>query len=129
MKWRKYTPEDYETIASWFVLQGWPQAPDSSILPTTGILAEDDAGPIAVAFIYLSNSPLAWLEFISTRPGLGRKGLLALEYLMGIVKEQAVALGIQKLVHLSQQKYVRTFEKRFGFIKSEDAAVLVWGVS
>jgi len=125
-KWRKFETKDYEVIAPWYVGHGWEQAPDLSILPPTGIVIELDGELIGAGFIYLTNSPMALLEWLVTRPCLGRQGLRVLEYLMEVIKAAASGLGVTKMIHLSKHKYVKVFEKRLGFKATEEATVLLW---
>ena len=128
MQWRKYAPADYEAIAPWFIEHGWEMPPDRGALPTIGFIVEDDEGPCGCAFLYITNSPIAWCEWICTAPRLGRKGFRVLEYLLAQVKRAATDIGVQRIVHLSNPKYRKVFEKRLGFQFAEKADVLIWSV-
>lgn len=133
MIWRKYLPEDYETIAPWFVQHGWKNAPEAGILPPTGIVIcdEEKLSPLAVGFLYLSNSPLGLLDWIAVRPGIPQTASLrALDLLVKTVQEAAQGAGVLALMHFTKGKYVRVYEKRYGFQKSEEATMMIWrGVS
>lgn len=124
--WRKYEPKDFDVISPWYVAHGWEAPPDSSILPSTGIVVELDGEPIGAGFLYLTNSPMALLEWLVTKPCLGRQGLRVLEYLLEVIKVAATGLGVTKMIHLSKPKYARVFEKRLGFRATEEATILVW---
>lgn len=126
LKWRKYDPADYETIAPWYKAHGWSEPPEPAIFPTTGIIVEDGLGPVAVAFLYLSNSPLGFIEWTATRPGLppGRTVYRVLEYLLEVVRTAGKGSGVARFIHLSRPKSARIYE-RLGFKKSDEVVVLV----
>lgn len=129
MRCRKYTVEDYEVIAPWYLERGWPVAPKSEHLSNTGFIVEDDEGPACVGFIYLTNSKLGLFEWIATRPGMGRKAITALDVLVAFSKEASRGLGIEKLVHLAQDKYVSIMQRRYGFQPAEPLVLMTWGES
>lgn len=127
MNWRKYDPADYEVIAPWFTSHGWKHPPDSSVLPSTGIMICEEEKPLAVGFLYLSNSILGWFDWVAVVPGIPQtKSLRALDLLIATVKEAAVGAGVSVLMHFTKGKYVRVYEKRFGFLKSEEATMMLW---
>jgi hypothetical protein len=129
MRWRKYTDADYDVIAPWFVAHGWQQAPHRTILPPTGFIIEGDDGKIlAGAFLYLTNSPLAFLEWLVTNPELEIAGFTVLKYLIARVKESAKLIGVHKIMHLCKPSYARVFQKKLGFVASESATILFLGV-
>lgn len=125
---RPYVPEDYATIEPWFRAHGWPpNTPHSTILSTSGVIVEDDNGPCAVGFLYFTNSPMAFLEWIGTKPGLRFGGIKALDFLLGVIKEICRHAGTHKLMHLPRPGLKRVWEGRFGFQYTETAEIMIWG--
>lgn len=69
---RKYESADFETIQGWAKARGIDLSP--VLLGSNGFLIEDDKGPLAVAFCYLTfDVPLAFLDHLITRPDAGIK--------------------------------------------------------
>jgi hypothetical protein len=130
MKWRKYIDADYPMIAEWFVKHGWPVAPEKSILSTMGfIVTDDNDDPLAVGFLYISNSAMAIVDWIATNPKLrGLESVRVLEYLWNSVKEVATELKVGVILHFSLPKYAKVYEKKFGFKQGETLQSLVWRV-
>jgi hypothetical protein len=125
--WRKYLPTDYETVVPWFTARGWPEAPPEKFLPPTGIIIEDSEGPCCVGFLYLSNSPIGFLDWVSTRPDLKRGGLKALDFFFPVAKEAAKGIGVERVIHMALPKYANVISKRYGFTEVEKLSLLVWG--
>ncbi len=64
---RAYQPEDFATVQSWAEARGIALAPE--FMGPHGFIAEDDAGPCAVAFAYLMfDIPVATVDNFFTRP-------------------------------------------------------------
>ena len=69
MNIRKITKEDYKIIDSWYLGHNLPQ-PDSKFLPDNGLgglILEKDK-PIAVAYIYTTNSLTGYIDFLISDP-------------------------------------------------------------
>jgi hypothetical protein len=125
MKWKKFEPGDYPLVAPWFVAHGWPVAPALEVLPTMGVLIfSDEDEPLAVGFLYISNSILGFIDWLATNPKLGVSGFKALQFLVEVLCGVAAGSGMKQVMHLSRFKYVKVFERRLGFKKSEDLSVL-----
>ena len=64
---RKLEPSDYNIyLVKWWKDWGWT-APDKGFLPeegTGGILISDDKVPICAGFLYLTNSKVAWVDWV-----------------------------------------------------------------
>jgi hypothetical protein len=69
MKTRIYSSEDYEEIKDWWGKR-WGDAPDSLILPKTGVICLDDLGePIAAGWVYCDmTSPVAMVSWLVSSP-------------------------------------------------------------
>ena len=67
-KVRNLTHDDYDLLCKWWKQWRW-EAPPRDFLPTNGtggIMIEVDGVPVISGFLYLSNSAVAWSEFIIT---------------------------------------------------------------
>ncbi|RYD18903.1 MAG: hypothetical protein EOP88_20945 [Verrucomicrobiaceae bacterium] len=72
MSVRSISASDLPTLFAWWRDRGEGELPDG-ILPPVGIVASDAHGPAAAAWIYQpAGVPLAILDWLITRPGLGQ---------------------------------------------------------
>lgn len=125
IKTREFILEkDYNVIAPWFTSHGWPTAPDATMLSTTGIIAEDEHGPIGVAFVYVTNSPIAFLEWVCVRPEIGIKVSKVIKALIDGTKPIVEQFHIARLMHLTNPKFSGFLQSKFGFEYSETMEVL-----
>ena len=68
MKIRAYTPDDFPLVEQWAKARGMTLIPH--LLGPRGFVVEDEQGPMAVAFVYLTfDVPLAFIDNLFTRPG------------------------------------------------------------
>lgn len=65
---RDYIEDNYATLCKWWEAQKFP-APHNSILPATGYIANE----AAAGFLYITNSPLCWLEWVVVNPEAEKK--------------------------------------------------------
>lgn len=61
MQARDYRPEDYDMITEWFQSYGWP-AMNRAFFPNDGVVIEHDGKAVCAAWVYLTNTPIAWIE-------------------------------------------------------------------
>jgi len=72
MQIRAYDQTDFPTVEQWAKARNIVLIPQ--LLGKNGFIIEDDAGPIAVAFVYLTfDVPLAFIDNLFTRPGTSIK--------------------------------------------------------
>lgn len=65
---RAYTPEDFATVAAWAEARGMQIHP--ALLSPNGFLVEDDEGPLAVCWVFLTfDCPRASIDDFYARPG------------------------------------------------------------
>lgn len=58
--------DDYEVLCQWWKAWRWTP-PNRDFLPqngTGGVIIEKDGIPVVAGFVYLTNSAVAWIEFI-----------------------------------------------------------------
>jgi len=64
---RKLNPSDYDDVlVGWWKDWGW-EAPAKDFLPEDGeggLMVLDDIKPVCAGFLYISNSKVAWVEWI-----------------------------------------------------------------
>lgn len=69
---RAYDQTDFATVEQWAKARGMALIPQ--LLGKNGFLIEDERGPLAVAFVYLTfDVPLAFIDNLFTRPGTSIK--------------------------------------------------------
>lgn len=73
MQIRKFEMDkDYDDLASWW--QAWKFTPlPPAFLSTNGFVAEMDGRKIGVVFVYMSDSAICWLEWLTTNPQANRE--------------------------------------------------------
>lgn len=76
MNSRWITTEDYDTLVEWWKF--WRFCPPTrEVLPDNGlsgiVVTDDNDTPICAGFIYYTNSPIAWIEFIVSNPDVKDK--------------------------------------------------------
>ena len=91
---RKLEPSDYNIyLVKWWKDWGWTP-PIKDFLPeegTGGILISDDKVPICAGFLYLTNSKVAWVDWIiSNKKYTDRKN-----------RKEALFMLIETLTHLA----------------------------
>jgi hypothetical protein len=68
---RSFVKEDYPQLEAWWKLHSWPPVP-IEILPPNGIVIEyiqnGISRRICAGFLYLTDTPIAWLEYILANP-------------------------------------------------------------
>jgi hypothetical protein len=60
---RDFETKDYLMLSQWWDAQEFPK-PALGLLPATGYICDE----IAAAFLYLTNSPLSWIEWVVADP-------------------------------------------------------------
>lgn len=76
MKSRFITTDDYDTLVKWWKF--WRFCPPTQeVLPDNGlsgiVITDEDDKPICAGFLYYTNSPIAWIEFIVSNPDVKDK--------------------------------------------------------
>ena len=72
---RQVTVDDYSIIDSWYKQYG-ESKPKSSILPLNGLggfVIEKDEKPIAVIYLYITNSSMGYFDFLISDPNYKEK--------------------------------------------------------
>lgn len=109
---------DWETMQEWWNKWGWPQM-SKDLLPLDGcggvIVCKGDQ-PIMVGFLYLTNSKVAWLEWIVSNPDYredDRKE--ALELLINTLENVAISQGYEIILSIGRNKGLIETHKKLGY--------------
>jgi len=118
MNIRILTEEDYETIMKWWTWWEWPVLP-RHMLPDngkSGYMVEKDGELIVCGFLYLTNSKIAWLEWIVSNPDYREKDRKdAIEMLINHVEKDSVTLGITHILSLTKSKSLLDTHEKLGW--------------
>lgn len=112
---RRYEPKDYEMLCSWWKSKDFP-CPPEVILPTTGYVCDE----IAAGFLYLSNSALAYVEWVVADPNADKqKRSEALDKLFDHVFAEAKKAGAIMLFTSSNIPPYMERVKKLGFMDGD----------
>lgn len=106
---------DYAELANWWTEYGWSPIP-ASLLPASGLIVPG----LAAGFVYLSNSSLAWIEWVVGNPAAPSADRdAALEILIPALMEQAKAAGAEMAVLATKHKKLIGRLESHGFQASD----------
>lgn len=122
-KLRRLEDSDYDNLVKWWKDWKW-DAPPKDFLPengTGGFMVSNDDSDICAGFIYLTNSKIAWIEFIiSNKQYKGKDRKDAIQFLINslsaVAKESNAKYGYAVLKNKSLMKYY----ENSGFFKSDE---------
>lgn len=106
---RVITESDYELLCEWWRAWGW-KPPNKEFLPDCGMMVSDGDIPICAAYLYATNSKVAWCEWVISNK----------EYKNKKNRKFALNLLLQTLTNIAQNsgfRYVYTILKHEGLIK------------
>ena len=118
LKFRPLREEDYETICKWWKWWRWPVIP-REMLPDkgkSGFIVEKNNIPIVSAFLYLTNSTGALLEWIVSNPEYredDRKE--AIELLITNAEVVCKNMGITYMFSIGRSKHLMKTHEKLGW--------------
>jgi len=118
LKFRPLKKEDYETICKWWKWWRWPVIP-REMLPDkgkSGFIVEKNNIPIVSAFLYLTNSTGALLEWIVSNPEYredDRKE--AIELLITNAEVVCKNMGITYMFSIGRSKHLMKTHEKLGW--------------
>lgn len=112
---RDYTEADYDTACEWFAGWSWPILPPS-LFPKSGFVAEKDGVPLAMVWLYLTNSAWGVMEWLVRDPKADKELCrAAMPLLVEKVKETAWGVGIEVIFTSVQHPNLIKLYKEHGF--------------
>ena len=121
---RELRESDWDTLVSfWKSWPEWTVHPTKDLLPMNGcggvMILKGDT-PVMAGFLYLSNSKVAWLDWIVSNPDYreaDRKE--ALELLINTLEKVAIAQGYEIIITISKNKNLIDTHKKLGYTVDE----------
>lgn len=73
MKLRQYKgSEDFKEFTRWWDFWGWKDRVPENMLSDIGLVIEHEGVPICAGWLYLTNSPMASIEWVVSNPKVDR---------------------------------------------------------
>lgn len=117
-----FKTEHYEDLASFWEQYGW-KAPSEEVLPKKGFVALSDGKPVAAAFVYLSCSGMALLDWVigdkNASPMTRSKAVFAV---VNACKEYAKESDKKVLYTVTANQALMETYRRMGFKDMESNA-------
>ncbi len=115
---RTLKEEDYETICAWWKRWGWTILPKTALPDNakSGFMVEKNGEPIVSAFLYLTNSTGALLEWIVSNPEYrqgDRKD--AIELLINESEKFCKNMGITFIFSIGRSKHLMDAHEKLGW--------------
>ncbi len=119
-KSRNLNKNDYDNhLTKWW--NDWPgwQAPPKDFLPnngTGGVMIENDGRPIVAGFLYLTNSAVAWSEFIISDFNYKEKDRQeAIRFLISELSRIALECGCKYVYTVVKNQELQKLYKEIGY--------------
>lgn len=122
---RMLKDSDWDTLVKWWLgWKDWRVHPSKEMLPgngTGGFMVESDGKPIVAGFLYLTNSKVAWLEWIVSDPEYkGKDRKEAIELLINGVENVARKQGFEIILSVGRNKSLLKIHEEMGYIVDKD---------
>lgn len=115
---RALAESDWEDMSAWWKWWRWPAVSKES-LPLNGlggIMVYKGEIPIAAGFLYLSNSKVAWLDWIISNPNYRENDRKkALEMLINTLEEVAKKQGYSIIISIARNKSLINIHEKLGY--------------
>lgn len=120
---RKLQESDFDLLLEWWDKWGW-KAPEKDFLPdngTGGIIILDGDEPICAGFVYVTNSAVAWVDWIISSPVYRKKPnrKQAIELLINTLSNIAKNSGSKYSYALIKHKGLIDIYKNAGYIDGD----------
>lgn len=119
---RALQESDWENMSSWWKWWRWPEV-KKELLPLEGmggLMVYKNETLIAAGFLYLSNSKVAWLDWIVSNPEyreIDRKDALA--FLISNLEEVAKQQGYSIIISIARNKSLIETHRKLGYTIDE----------
>lgn len=115
---RELKESDYEHMSSWWKWWRWPEV-SKDTLPMNGIgglMVYKGDTLIAAGFLYLSNSRVAWLDWIVSNPQYRQSDRKdALELLIMGLEDVARHQGYNTIISIARNKSLINIHEKLGY--------------
>ena len=115
---RALKESDYEDMSSWWKWWRWPEV-SKDTLPMNGIgglMVYKDDILIVAGFLYLSNSKVAWLDWIVSNPQYRQSDRKdALEVLIMGLEDVAISQGYNTIISIARNKSLINIHEQLGY--------------
>lgn len=115
---RKITDEDVPEISRWFTSIQWDLPPVANAMPKDGFVAESDGVLVACAWIYLTGSAVAFVQWTNSNPDLDEK--VQAEGISAIINQyqemsKHLVPAVKTIVTYTKNERFKTKLKNLGF--------------
>ena len=125
---RKLKTSDYnDVLVGWWKDWGW-QAPAQDFLPENGeggLMVLDKGTPVCAGFLYITNSSVAWVEWIVSDRNIKENRDEALNYLLETLIGYCEELGVEYLFSNNNNQNLINKFLNLGFIKGSQTTELI----
>jgi hypothetical protein len=115
---RSLQESDWETMQAWWEAWGWPEV-TKDLMPLDGLgglMIEKNGVAIASGFLYLTNSKVAWTEWIVSDPEYRQEDRAkALSMLVSGLENIAVSAGYKIILSVGRNKGLLNIHKELGY--------------
>ncbi len=125
LKVRALQESDWDTLVSWWLSwEEWQLHPAKEMLPMNGVgglIVESENKPIVAGFLYLTNSKIAWMEWIISDKNYKENNKKeAIELLINSLEEVAKSTGAEMIFSVSKNKGLLNIHKNLGYTVDEN---------
>tara|TARA_Y100001938_G_scaffold14217_1_gene17524 strand:+ start:61 stop:462 length:402 start_codon:yes stop_codon:yes gene_type:complete len=121
---RKLQEKDWSTLQNWWkAWPEWPSVPKESLPDngTGGLMVEKNEIPIVAGFIYLSNSKVAFFDWVVSNPDYREEDRgEAIKILISKSEELVKSLGYKILFSFTQHKKLIKTHKELGWLVDKE---------
>lgn len=123
LKVKALEESDWDTLQSWWKIWKWPTM-SKDLLPLNGcggLMICKEEVPIVAGFLYLSNSKVAWLDWIISNPDYKEQDRKdALELLISSLEQVATQQGYSIVISIARHKGLINTHKKLGYTVDEN---------
>lgn len=109
---RAVIPDDYPVVCDWWKAWRWPAVP-RDFLSDRGLMVEEGGIPLCAAWIFTTNSPLAYVDWYVSNPNVRRPG--AVEFLLEACAEEVARVGYKFIYSSVRNPHLLKKMERAGF--------------
>ena len=118
LKVRALQESDWDTLQSWWKWWRWPEVTKET-LPMNGVgglMVYKNDIPVVVGFLYLTNSKIAWIDWIISNPEYKEKDRKqSIELLIDSLEEVAKQQNYEIIFSVTRNKHLIDTHKKLGY--------------